>query len=100
MPDRHRAGRALPLEFAAREFPLRRSARGRDVRVQHQDQPVARRECVVAQARRSGGRAEVGEVRCGARGLVLVIAGHRDAIAIETVPTTGLKQSRKLAAVP
>src|SRR5688500_6657738 len=40
MPDRHRAGRALCLERGAHELVLRRSGGRRDVRIEHENQPV------------------------------------------------------------
>ena len=77
MPDRHRAWRALRAASSARaNSHCGDPAVGRDVRVQHQDQPVADRDGVIADAGGAGRLAEVREVRRGARRFVFVIARH------------------------
>ena len=65
MPDGQGARRPLEIELPSREFPLRRSSTGRDVRVEHQHEPIAGRERVVAaEAIGIGGLAEVpGNIR-------------------------------------
>ena len=73
-------------EIGLQPCVLRRPAGGGDVAVQHHHVPRAQLVAVVALAGFARGRAEVGEVPGGARGVVVVIARRRPGARLVAAP--------------
>ena len=86
VPHGHGARVPVGRQFRTHEIELRGAHPRRNVGVQHQDEPVARAEGVVALAERAGGDAEVLEVSRRSRGQVLVIAGRRTPAVAKPAP--------------